>query len=490
MLTTVSNLAEYTVTELAFALKRTVEDAYGLVRVRGELSGFKRAASGHLYFALKDEKALIDAVSWRGSVPKLAFEPADGLEVICTGRLTTYPGRSKYQLVVERIEPAGVGALMALLEERRRLLTAEGLFDPARKRPLPFLPAVIGVVTSPTGAVIRDILHRVADRFPLRVLVWPVLVQGEGAAAQIAAAIQGFGALPVDGPVPRPDVLIVARGGGSIEDLWAFNEEAVVRAAAASPIPLISAVGHETDTTLIDHAADRRAPTPTAAAEMAVPVRRDLLLQQGDLDGRLHHAMARRVDQLAQRLDGLARGLPRPETLVGMAAQRLDDLGERLRLRSPAELVRLQAERLDSRVARLAELVQDRVRRNTADLAACGGRLVPALIATRLDQLRPRLQREAGAMAQAMAAVVDRAGQALDAPARQLEALSHTRVLERGYAIVRSRASGHVLPRLAAVGTEIELDLVFADGELPVRRADARPRGRSSRATGEQGSLL
>ncbi len=490
MLTTVSNLAEYTVTELAFALKRTVEDAYGLVRVRGELSGFKRAASGHLYFALKDEKALIDAVSWRGSVPKLAFEPADGLEVICTGRLTTYPGRSKYQLVVERIEPAGMGALMALLEERRRQLTAEGLFDPARKRPLPYLPAVIGVVTSPTGAVIRDILHRVADRFPLRVLVWPVLVQGEGAAAQIATAIHGFGALPVDGPVPRPDVLIVARGGGSIEDLWAFNEEAVVRAAAASPIPLISAVGHETDTTLIDHAADRRAPTPTAAAEMAVPVRRDLLLQQGDLDGRLHHAIARRLDQLGQRLDGLARGLPRPETLVGMAAQRLDDLGERLRLRSPAELVRLQAERLDSRVARLAELVRDRVRRDTGDLAACGGRLVPALIEARLDQLRPRLQREAGAMAQAMAAVVDRAGQALDAPARQLEALSHARVLERGYAIVRGRATGHVLPRLAAVGTEIELDLVFADGELPVRRADARPRGRARRTTGDQGSLL
>ena len=348
MLTKVDNLAEYSVTELAFALKRTVEEAYGLVRVRGELSGFKRAASGHLYFALKDEKALIDAVAWRGSLPKLAFEPADGLEVICTGRLTTYPGRSKYQLVVERIEPAGVGALMALLEERRAKLAAEGLFDPARKRPLPFLPAVIGVVTSPTGAVIKDILHRLADRFPCRVLVWPVLVQGEGAADQIAAAIHGFNALPEVGPVPRPDVLIVARGGGSIEDLWAFNEEAVVRAAAASAIPLISAVGHETDTTLIDHASDRRAPTPTAAAEMAVPVRRDLVLQTGDLDGRLHHAVARRLDQLGQRLDGLARGLPRPEMLLGMAGQRLDDLGERLRLRSPVELVRLQAERLDA----------------------------------------------------------------------------------------------------------------------------------------------
>ena len=237
MLAAVTNLAEYTVTELAFALKRTVEDAYGLVRVRGELSGFKRAASGHLYFTLKDEKACIDAVAWRGSVPKLAFEPADGLEVICTGRLTTYPGRSKYQLVVERIEPAGMGALMALLEERRKALAAEGLFDAARKRPLPFLPEVVGVVTSPTGAVIRDILHRLADRFPRRVIVWPVLVQGEGAAAQVAAAIRGFGALPAGGAVPRPDVLIVARGGGSIEDLWAFNEEVVVRAAAECADP-------------------------------------------------------------------------------------------------------------------------------------------------------------------------------------------------------------------------------------------------------------
>ena len=490
MLTKVDNLAEYSVTELAFAIKRTVEEAYGLVRVRGELSGFKRAASGHLYFTLKDEKACIDAVAWRGSVPKLAFEPADGLEVICTGRLTTYPGRSKYQLVVERIEPAGVGALMALLEERRAKLAAEGLFDPARKRPLPFLPAVIGVVTSPTGAVIRDILHRLGDRFPRRVLVWPVLVQGEGAAEQIAAAIRGFNALPEAGPVPRPDVLIVARGGGSIEDLWAFNEEAVVRAAAASAIPLISAVGHETDTTLIDHAADRRAPTPTAAAEMAVPVRRDLVLQTGDLDGRLHHAVDRRLDQLGQRLDGLARGLPRPEMLLGMAGQRLDDLGERLRLRSPVELVRLQAERLEMRVARLAELLRDRLQRGAADLAGQGGRLVPALIAARLDLLRPRLAREVASLAQGIATVVTRSGQALHVQARQLDALSHTRVLERGYVIVKSRATGHVVPRLAALGFESELELVFADGELPVRRADIRGRGPGRRTAGEQGSLL
>jgi exodeoxyribonuclease VII large subunit len=489
MLAAVTNLAEYTVTELAFALKRTVEDAYGLLRVKGELSGFKRAASGHLYFTLKDEKACIDAVAWRGSVPRLAFEPADGLEVICTGRLTTYPGRSKYQLVVERIEPAGAGALMALLEERRRMLAAEGLFDPARKRPLPYLPEVVGVVTSPTGAVIRDILHRVGDRFPRRVVVWPVLVQGEGAAAQVAAAIRGFGELPSGGAVPRPDVLIVARGGGSIEDLWAFNEEVVVRAAANCPIPLISAVGHETDTTLLDHVADRRAPTPTAAAEMAVPVRRDLLLQTGELAARLGHAVVRMVDQRRQQLDGLARGLPRPELLLGLAAQRLDDLGERLRLRSPAELVRLRHERLDARGSRLAELVRDRLERCASELACQHDRLVPELIATRLHLLRPRLAREQAALAHGIGAVLTRARQALDAWAGQLEALSHARVLERGYAIVRSRPGGQVIPRLAAVGGETELDLVFADGELAVRRAD-RGKARATRGGGEQGSLL
>jgi exodeoxyribonuclease VII large subunit len=489
MLAPVTNLAEYTVTELAFSLKRTVEDAYGLLRVRGELSGFKRAASGHLYFTLKDEKACIDAVAWRGSVPKLAFEPADGLEVICTGRLTTYPGRSKYQLLVERIEPAGMGALMALLEERRKALAAEGLFDADRKRPLPYLPEVVGVVTSPTGAVIRDILHRLEDRFPRRVIMWPVLVQGEGAAAQIAAAIQGFGGLPAGGTIPRPDVIIVARGGGSIEDLWAFNEEIVVRAAAECTIPLISAVGHETDTTLIDYAADRRAPTPTAAAEMAVPVRHDLRLQTEDLAGRLSLAIARRGEQLAQQVDGLARGLPRPEMILGLAAQRLDDLGERLRLRSPVELVEIQRERLAVRHGRLVELIADQLRRCTADLDCQVDRLVPELIRSRLGLLWPRLEREQAALAQGIGGVITRAGQALEVQAGQLEALSHARVLERGYAIVRGRVGGQVVPRLAALGSETDLDILFADGDLPVRRAD-RPRGRTPRGGAEQGSLL
>src|SRR6185295_17747103 len=278
------NRPALSVSELSQALKRMVESEFDHVRVRGEISGFKRHTSGHLYFALKDESAVIDAVCWKQMAPRLGLKPEDGMEVIATGRLTTYPGRSKYQIVVERMELAGAGALLKLLEERKAKLAAEGLFDAARKRPLPYLPAVIGVVTSPTGAVIRDILHRLDERFPRRVLVWPVAVQGEGAAEQVAAAIKGFNLMAEGGAVPRPDLIIVARGGGSLEDLWAFNEEIVVRAAAGSRIPLISAVGHETDTTLIDFASDKRAPTPTAAAEMAVPVLRDCLETMLSLD--------------------------------------------------------------------------------------------------------------------------------------------------------------------------------------------------------------
>src|SRR6266852_5342979 len=288
-----SNLPEYTVSELSLALKRSIEDGFGQVRVRGDISGFKRVGSGHCYFALKDADAVLDAVCWRTTAIRLGLKPEDGMEVVCSGRLTTYPGRSKYQLVVDSIELAGKGALLRLLEERRQRLAAEGLFAAERKRKLPFLPATIGIVTSPSGAVIRDILHRLADRFPRRVLLWPVAVQGEGAAAQIAAAIDGFNRIAPGGPVPRPDLIIVGRGGGSLEDLMVFNEEIVVRAAAASAIPLISAVGHETDTTLIDHASDRRAPTPTAAAEIAVPVRLDLVAELGGKISRLAGSLAR-----------------------------------------------------------------------------------------------------------------------------------------------------------------------------------------------------
>src|SRR5580704_16805274 len=319
------NAPEFTVSELSSALKRTVEDAYGHVRVRGEISGFRGPhSSGHCYFALKDEGAKIEAVIWKGVHGRMRFKPQEGLEVIATGKLTTYPGSSKYQIVIEAIEPAGVGALMALMEERKKKLAAEGLFDEARKQLLPWLPEVIGVVTSPTGAVIRDILHRLQDRFPRRVLVWPVKVQGVGSAEQVAAAIRGFNALPEAGRIPRPDLLIVARGGGSLEDLWSFNEEIVVRAAADSMIPLISAVGHETDVTLIDFAADKRAPTPTAAAEMAVPVRSELMVEVSTLGRRVMVSWQRAQESRRNELRAAARALPTAGDLLAIPRQRLD----------------------------------------------------------------------------------------------------------------------------------------------------------------------
>jgi exodeoxyribonuclease VII large subunit len=355
------NSPALSVTELSGALKRTVESAFGHVRVRGEISGFKRHSSGHCYFSLKDENACMDAVIWRTSAAVLAFRPEDGAEVIATGKLTTYPGRSKYQIVVERLELAGEGALLALLEKRRKVLAAEGLFAPERKRSLPYLPEVIGVVTSPTGAVIRDILHRLEDRCPTRVILWPVPVQGEGASAKIAAAIRAFASVE-----PRPDLLIVARGGGSIEDLWAFNEEEVVRAAAESPIPLISAVGHETDTTLIDHAADRRAPTPTAAAEMAVPVRAELMAQLANLQHRAQECLSRRVERTRERFELTVCRWPEPQALFAPMAQKVDELGERLprslasragSARADLNLVagRLRRDLIDQRIARLSE---------------------------------------------------------------------------------------------------------------------------------------
>lgn len=348
-------------TELSGALKRTIESAFGQVRVRGEISGFKRHSSGHCYFSLKDENACMDAVIWRTSAGALAFRPEDGAEVIATGKLTTYPGRSKYQIVVERMELAGEGALLALLEKRKKALAAEGLFDAARKRKLPFLPRVIGVVSSPTGAVIRDILHRLEDRCPTRVILWPVPVQGEGASAKIAGAIRGFASFD-----PRPELLIVARGGGSIEDLWAFNEEEVVRAAAASPIPLISAVGHETDTTLIDHASDLRAPTPTAAAEIAVPVRSELLAQLGAFQHRVHQCLSRGIDRMRERLDLAVCRWPEPHAMFALVAQRLDEVSDRLprslsaragSARADMNLVagRLRRDLLDQRIRRLSE---------------------------------------------------------------------------------------------------------------------------------------
>lgn len=325
----------FTVTQISTTLKDVVETAFASVQVKGEVSGVKRAASGHIYFSLKDEQSVLNAICWRGCARATSEAIQDGLEVICTGRLTTYPGRSNYQMIVETAEPAGEGALLKLLEERKKKLASEGLFDAARKKPIPFLPETIGVVTSPTGAVIRDIMHRITDRFGRQVYLWPVLVQGEGAAEQIARAIQGFNAIPPegietkDGLVARPDVLIVARGGGSLEDLWPFNEEIVVRAAAASDIPLISAVGHETDTTLIDYASDLRAPTPTGAAEKAVPVRSEIATSLAGVEGRLSDALYRLVSERKTRLDGLVRGLPNLHDMLEQYVERLDDKSER-----------------------------------------------------------------------------------------------------------------------------------------------------------------
>src|SRR6185436_18673896 len=330
-----ANVLEYSVSEISNAIKKMVEDGFAYVRVRGELSGVKRHSSGHIYLDLKDQNACLAGVIWGRSAARLRVQPENGLEVVATGRLTTYPGQSKYQLIIDNLQLAGLGALMQLLEQRRKALTAEGLFDEAHKKPLPFLPEVIGVITSPTGAVIRDILHRLGDRFPRRVLVWPVAVQGEKSAAEVAAAIKGFNALPTEGPLRRPDVIIVARGGGSIEDVWSFNEEIVVRAAFASTIPLISAVGHETDTTLIDHVADRRAPTPTAAAELAVPARTDLVADLEHKAARLIGGLNRLTQERRLTLSRAERGLPDLPALLGSARQRLDDRAERLVLALP-----------------------------------------------------------------------------------------------------------------------------------------------------------
>ena len=449
------NLPILTVGEISRALKQTIEGAFALVRVRGEVSGFKRAASGHLYFALKDAEAVLDAVCWRGTVGRLGLEPEDGMEVVVSGRLTTYASRSRYQIVVDSMELAGAGALLKLLEERRARLAAEGLFDEGRKKPLPFLPAIIGVVTSPTGAVIRDILHRLGDRFPRRVLLWPVLVQGEDAAGQVAAAIQGFNRLPAGGAAPRPDVLIVARGGGSLEDLWAFNEEAVVRAAAESRIPLISAIGHETDSTLIDFAADRRAPTPTAAAEMAVPVRIELLAQVMDDGGRLVAGVHRLIGDWRTRLEGLARGLPNLRRVVEEATQRVDDWAERL-----ANGLRVGLER---RRALMGELAA-RIPSPRAEIRHAESRLDHSV-----RSLGPAVQ---GRLREAETRVKH--------AAELLEGYSYQRVLERGFALVRDAADRPVTSR-AVLSPGMDLTVRFGDGDAGVtvkdgERPDQRPR--------------
>lgn len=464
------NAAPLTITEISQRLKRVVEDQFGFVRLRGELSGVKRAASGHLYCSLKDEGARLDGIMWKGSVARLGFRPEDGVEVIATGKLTTYPGRSNYQIVIDRMEIAGEGALLALLAKTRERLAAEGLFDAAAKRPIPFLPRVIGVVTSPTGAVIRDILHRLEDRFPCHVVVWPVAVQGQGAAEQVAAAVRGFSALVPGGPVARPDVVIIARGGGSIEDLWCFNEEVVVRAIAACTIPVISAVGHETDTTLADYAADRRAPTPTAAAEMAVPVREELQAQLIELGLRQRRAILRPVTLGRERLAVRAQRLPRPEALLAGPAQRLDELGERSRrgLRERIVVARSSLQRAAGRLS--VPLLAARLARASDRLGSV--RLTPALLTARLATQ----------------------GERLEALRRLMQSLNPDAILDKGFVRVTGPDGRTLLSRAQAVGVPA-LALHFRDGVLAAVPADAppappRPAPSRKPPAPEQGKLL
>jgi exodeoxyribonuclease VII large subunit len=494
-----SNVPEFTVSELSFALKREIETGFPRVRVRGEISQPSFPRSGHCYFRLKDENAVLDAVCWKGTMPRLGLKIEEGMEVIATGKLTTYAGSSRYQIIIDRVELAGEGALLKLLEDRRKRLQAEGLFDADRKRPLPFLPVVVGVVTSPSGAVIRDILHRLTDRFPRHVLVWPVAVQGDKAAAEVAAAIAGFNRLPEGGPVPRPDILIVARGGGSLEDLWAFNEEIVVRAAAASTIPLISAVGHETDTTLIDFVSDRRAPTPSAAAEMAVPVRADLMGQTLDFGKRTMACMNRVLREAGLAVSGLARGLGDPLRLIEERQQRLDVSGERLalatrqlverrghalavaRLVSPIAVLLAKQQALSSEV----RVLEGAMRRYVGDTRQKIERTTD-----RIEQYGERLQRCGTELLAHGERQVEQLG-------KLLESYSFHSVLTRGFALVRDQ-DGHPVMTAAETRAGDTIAIEFADGRVGARvteglatapRPPAPPRRRDG-GSGGQGSLL
>src|SRR5690242_3554352 len=465
------NVPEWTVSEISAALKRTVEDNYGYVRVRGELGNVKYHSSGHVYLDLKDERACLAGVIWRSTAPRIKTKLEAGLEVVVTGKITTFAGQSKYQIVIESLAPAGLGALMALVEERKKKLAAEGLFDPDRKQLLPYLPDLIGVVTSPTGAVIRDILHRLADRFPRRVLVWPVRVQGDGSADEIAAAIHGFNALPAGGAIARPDVLIVARGGGSLEDLWSFNEEIVVRAAAESMIPLISAVGHETDITLIDFAADRRAPTPTAAAEMAVPVRAELIARVEGLARRniacwLRGQEARRVE-----LRSAIRGLPSADELLAGPRQRLDGAVDRLprALNANAQWHHTALSRIAARLT--PHLLRVMVERRRERYAAAGFRLAAGLRANvethraGLARSRDRVAALSARADRALRALIERRIARVTHAAQLLGALSYHGVLARGFALVRD-AQGRPLRTAAGISAGLRLDIEFADGHV------------------------
>jgi exodeoxyribonuclease VII large subunit len=493
-----TNVAEYSVSELSFALRRMVENEFEHVRVRGEISGFKGAAgSGHCYFTLKDSGAALEAVVWRTTFQRLKFKPEDGLEMVATGRLTTYPSRSRYQLIVDFLEPAGAGALMVLLEERRKKLAAEGLFDAARKKPIPYLPGTIGVVTSPTGAVIRDILHRLRDRFPRHVLVWPVRVQGEGAAEEVAAAIRGFNAIAAGGPLRRPDLLIVARGGGSIEDLWAFNEEVAVRAVAASAIPVISAVGHETDWTLVDHAADLRAPTPTGAAEMAVPVRAELLAQTRELASRHELSLRRGMEQRRREYLALCRALPSLSDLLALPRQKLDDVGGRLG-RSLSTEVAKKRERYAAIGARHTPAIlrhadrqrRERVAQTMARMSAAHGGLIRI---ARRDLARTAARHDVAGLSRALARHRERYQQISRLFETLRETVSPDAILSRGFAIVLDSSGGTVRsPEQVATGDPLLIKVAQGSVTATVTEGlkSKTRRSRSGGSSDNQGSLL
>lgn len=498
-----SNVKEFSVSELSGAIKRTMEDNYGRVRVRGELGRVSRPASGHIYLDLKDDRSVLASVIWRGAVSKMVVQPEEGLEVIATGKITTFPGQSKYQLIIDNIEPAGEGALMALLAERRRKLEAEGLFDPARKQLLPYMPRVIGVVTSPSGAVIRDIIHRLSDRFPTHVLVWPVRVQGETSAQEVANAINGFNAIDEKSDIPKPDLLIVARGGGSLEDLWGFNEEIVVRAAAESELPIISAVGHETDTTLIDFASDVRAPTPTGAAEIAVPVQTDLIVQIAQLSARLHSGLRRSADRKREMLRGLARALPQPDGLLAMPRQKLD--GQQLRLvraldgftvhkrsqlttararLNPTQLtqrfdgMRVNFNRLQQALpSALGRGLQNRRR----ELSFRASRLSPEAIMRTANSGRERIHNVERRKVIAMAGLVARRRASFNQADKLLGSLSYERVLDRGFALVRD-GEGAPVRSSAKIAKGAELTIQFAGDDRLSAIANGNAKEQSSSA--------
>ena len=467
-----SNALEYSVTELSLALKRTVEGQFGYVRIRGEISGCKRAASGHVYLNLKDDKSVIDGVMWKGVAGRLNFRPEDGLEVLCTGKLTTYPGRSKYQIVIDRMEVAGEGALMALLEKRKKELAAEGLFDADRKLLIPYLPKVIGVVTSPTGSVICDILHRLSDRFPRHVLVWPVLVQGDGASKQIADAIDGFNQMEAGGKIPKPDVIIVARGGGSLEDLWCFNEEEVIRAVAKSSIPLISAVGHETDTTLIDYVSDFRSPTPTAAAEKAVPVRDDLMYTVRDFDMRLEKATRRHLNELQQKVEGLGRGLPKPSEMLSLSSQRFDELSDRL-----------------------PRALKVGVEKHAMNFESIKRLLRPETIKIEIKRSAEQVSVSSERMSRAVSNHITAKKNLFEIPARLLGSLSYQKVIERGFAVIRD-GDGKALSDGKNIDKGAGLGIEFRDGVVSVITTGGKPAAKKSKKKtvkpdqSEQGQLL